>query len=498
MSTETPAYGVSSPRIAPESGDLDHEPTIAVPTRSGVNPELWARIWFVLAVGALAYFVQLSEAGRVAFAGSQSAYLVVAPILAGLVAAGYSHPPRGVIDAESDWIGAVLLAVGGFAALWLVQDRLPTMAALWHVDNLALLVWVAAAGMIVFSTRHILRMWNVWLLGAVLAPVMPFLLLTAQLGGSDTAIAMASAGLGAVAVFLAGRFVSMRPRLLATAADIALSTAAVLLLADATLYLRVLIAAGVVPLIVVLALHRFEYATRAEAVQSAGSTLPKTKPWSYVVVFAAAIALLVVHLPMQRPAPVEDVRSDWMVASALDPVESFPFITSFLGPDSSLTRYRSPGGSGEYQTVVDVMSSPNLARLQDFSDAVWYPSATPVNYTAYTAGDDLPADTRTAHSDADSATDEESAHWNAVTWLWRSGNVFQRVTVITSQTRSIPPPAPRALNFTNSLIEPALWVTRQQPSESGVVDPIVSASTEVVVNRLLSAGALHSAGVAGP
>lgn len=450
--------------------------------------EIWTRIWFVLAIGTLAYFVPLSEIGRAAFAGSQSAYLVVAPVLAGLVASGYIRAPRGVGDAESDWIGAILVAAAGFAALWLIGSRLPTMAALWHIDNAGLLIWVAASGMVIFSARHMLRMWHIWVAGLLLAPVVPFMLLTAQFGGSDTAIAMTSAALGTFAVYLAARFADLRRRLLVTTANAVVAIAAVLVLAEVSLYLRVVVAAGVVPLITVLAAHRFARSSRRVEVPAVEATVPRRRPQSWVALAVAAVAMLWLHLPMTSPAPVEEVRSDWIAAATLDPVEEFGFITRFLGPDATLTRYRAPGGSGEYQTVVDVMSSPNLARLQDFSNAVWYPSSAPVNYAPYDAGPDSPAGIQTAHSDADAAETQGAHNWNAVTWVWRSGNTFQRVTVITSQARGVPAPAPRPLSVHNVVVEPALWMTRQQQLQVGVVDPIVLASTKVVVNRLLAAG----------
>jgi hypothetical protein len=148
--------------------------------------------------------------------------------------------------------------------------------------------------------------------------------------------------------------------------------------------------------------------------------------------------------------------------------------------------------------VVDVMTSPNLARLQDFSNAVWYPTTAPVNYASYESIPDSPAGIKVAHSDADAAKNQATANWNAVSWLWRSGEVYQQVTVITSQARGVPAPAPRALTFTNSLVEPALWLSRQQPSRQGAVDPIVAASTKVVVQRLISAGVPDSPGTLTP
>lgn len=497
MSTDTPAYSASSPRITAVSDDVDAAVNIAATARSRINPELWARAWFVLAMAALAYFVQLSEIGRAAFAGSQSVYLVVAPILIGLVAAGYVRAPRGVGDSESDWIGALLLGAAGFAALWLIESRLPTMAALWHIDNIGLLIWIAACGMVVFSARHILRMWTVWGAGLLLAPVMPFMLFTAHFGGSDTAIATTSALLGTLAVFLATRFAEMRWRLVSTAANLALSSGVVLLAAEAGLYVRVLLAAGAVPFLVVLAAHRLIRVDRVTDSPAVEATLPRRKFQSYVALVVAAVAMLWVHLPLTRPIPIQTVPSDWIATAALDPVEEFDFITRFLGPDATLTRYRPPGGAGEYQTVVDVMTSPDLARLEDFSNAVWYPSSAPVNYAPYDAGPGAPAGMQTAHSDADAAEINGAPNWNATTWIWQAGNAFQRVTVITSQTRGLFAPPPRPLSVYNVVVEPALWMSRQQQLQAGVVDPIVLASTNVVVQRLLSGGKSHAAADAG-
>lgn len=486
MSIDLPLYRADSTPAGTGNVDMDQFEYAVKSTRSGINPELWARIWFVLFVGVLAYFVQLSEVGRTAFAGSQSAYLVVAPVLAGLVAAGYSRPPRGVIDSESDWIAAALLCIGGFAAVVLIERRLPALAALWHVDNIGLLIWVAACGMVVFSARHVLRMWNVWVLGLLLAPVMPFMLVTAQLGGSDTAVAMVSALIGSLAVLLATRFVSIGVRLLSTLVNLGLSCGAVLLLADFSLYVRVLLAAGAVPVVVVLALHRLVWLRRDQHSPALTSPLPVCRPQSYAVLVVAAIVMLCMQLPMTRPAPVEQVNADWLQNSGLEPAEDFPFITRFLGSDSSLVRYRVPSASDTYETVVDVMTSPDLARLQDFSHAVWYPAQVPINYAPFDAGVDAPAGIKSAHSDADSATTMDATNWDAVTWVWQSGEEFQQVTVLTSQSRDQAAPAPQPLTLRTAFLEPTLWTLRQQPSETGAVSPMARTNTESVVRRLLA------------
>ena len=485
MSIDLPLYRPDPADAGSGRVDMAEFEHAVLPTRSRVNPELWARIWFVLFVTALAYFVHLAEVGRAAAGGSQTAYLVVAPVLAGLVAAGYSRAPRGVIDAESDWIAAALLCIGGFAAIILVQHRLPTLAAQWHLDNIGLLVWVAACGTVVFSARHVLRMWNVWILGLVLGPVMPFMMATAHFGGSDSAIAMVSAAIGTIAVFLAARFVSLRTRLLSTLVNLAGSTAAVLLLDGIGLYGTVLVAAGALPAVVILALHRITWVRSDPDTVTSPTPLPSCRPQSYAVLVVAAIVMLCIQLPLSRPEPVSDAAPGWVDNSGLVRSESFDFITRFLGPDASLVRYRVTAQPQAYETVVDVMTSPDLGRLQDFSDAVWYPSAVPVNYAPFDAGAGAPAGIASAHSDADAATTSDTPNWDAVTWIWRSGDVYQRVTVLTSQTRNMPAPAPQPLSVRSVLVDPALWTLRQQPSDPGAVSPLARAGTEAVVDLVL-------------
>lgn len=378
-----------------------------LPTRSRVNPELWARIWFILFVTAVAYFVHLAELGRTAAGGSQAAYLVVAPVLAGLVAAGYSRAPRGVIDAESDWIAAALLCIGGFAAIILIQHRLPTMAALWHLDNLGLLVWVAACGTVVFSARHVLRMWNVWILGLVLAPAMPFMLVTAQFGGSDTAIAMVSAAIGTIAVYLASRFVSLRVRLAVTLANMVASTATVLLLGGVGLYVTVLIAAGAVPVVVVLALHRITWVRSDPDIATSPLPLPSCRPQSYAVLVVAALVMLCIQLPLSRPEPVADAAPGWVDSSGLTDGElrvhhPLPGARRQPGPLSGDRPIRCLRHRGRRDDLTRSGSSAGLFGRGLVSSAV------PVNYAPFDAGADAPAGIKSAHSDADAATTSDT------------------------------------------------------------------------------------------
>lgn len=84
--------------------------------------------------------------------------------------------------------------------------------------------------------------------------------------------------------------------------------------------------------------------------------------------------------------------------------------------------------------AVDVLSTPSEAVLDDLADVVWYPTARPVSYRAVTASTAIPAGTRAIHSDADAAADARGVDWYALTWTQRAGSLFQRVTVIVSQS----------------------------------------------------------------
>jgi hypothetical protein len=185
----------------------------------------------------------------------------------------------------------------------------------------------------------------------------------------------------------------------------------------------------------------------------------------------------------ERPGLVAD--RDWPARANLQRIAVFPFITRFLGPGATLTRYTPEGGSG---VVIDVLTAPNLARLNDYDDAVWYPSSTPVTFVAADLGASVPA--KAAHSDPDSATADLAEQWYALTWLWQTSDDFQRVTVLVSQDldSGVLPPAPQPITWSNALLGPMLWLTRQQPAPTGVVSKRVSRAAAETARYVLRAG----------
>ncbi|BBY80580.1 hypothetical protein H7I53_11465 [Mycolicibacterium pulveris] len=465
------------------------QPGVEVPHRRPLIAELpfAARIGIAAALGLLGYFGVFGHAIADAAAGSRATPLVVVPLLMVLIATGYRRPSRGVGDSESDWIIAAFVGVASFTAIYLLTQRMPTLSSLWHLQSLGFVVWFACLLAVLLGARHVVRMWKLWVFAVCCATPLPFLLAASALGGSDDAVALLAAGVGAVAVFLASETVRWGPRLLATAGCFVLAAVVVVSLDAYTgLFAAVIVGGGILPVATVVVLHRATATTGDEADPSA-PRLPRLSPVSVAVLAVIAIALAVVNYPAARPADVPVVTADWAARAGLGAPTVYPFITRTLGADATLVRYSLPGAAGKPAAAVDVMSSPNRAALDDLTGAVWYPSASPVEYRPAPTAADAPPGARVVHSNADAATYGDDQHWYAVTWDWHAASAYQRVTVIVSQAfdgRDMPP-APAPLSLVDTSVRPALWTTRQQPHVDGEVDPAVINRADRLTRQLV-------------
>jgi hypothetical protein len=203
------------------------------------------------------------------------------------------------------------------------------------------------------------------------------------------------------------------------------------------------------------------------------------------VLAVLAAAMLISSPPVSSEYPTVAADRGWIAQLDLRPVREFSFISRFLGPGATLTRYTMDGNPA---VAVDVIAAPNLARLNDYADTVWYPSSTPVNFQSVDLGEPIIA--RSAQSDPDSAAANPSEQWYALTWLWRTTGDFQRVTVVVNQDLAIgtPPPPAVPITWKNSLLQPMLWLTRQQPAPTGVIPKQVSRTATAVAEQILTAG----------
>lgn len=448
---------------------------------------VWPRIGGLLVIVGIGFALMVTHAIDGATAGSYTAYLLVAPILGALIASGI-RPSPGVGDAEFDWMVAILLCAAGLLSLRMLSARLPALSGLWNWHHFTPVIWVMTVGTVLFSARHVLRLWRAWGFALLCAPAMPFLLVTAKLGGTEDDAVMVAAAVGSLAVYLATSTFGLAHRFLAAAVTMAVAVGLDHLVGFEHLLPRTLLVAGAVPVLSVAAVR---YAAHVRVAASMAAHPAKGNAKFPHVGGKGLSALIVLAAAMQVSAPPAGseparVTADrgWINALNLRPTAEFDFIRRFLGPEATLTRYAL---DGEPAVAIDVISTPNLARLNDYKDAVWYPSATPVSYRP--GGIVGPVEVRTAQSDPDSATSSVAYQWYALTWLWQTGQDYQRVTVVVNQDlRSDTTPAPEPITWTNSLLEPVLWLSRQQPVPTGVAPKRVSRTAALVAERILAAG----------
>lgn len=440
----------------------------------------------LVAFGSIFYQTALSIAG-----GSQLAYLAVLPVLLGMIAAGCSAPPRGVGDAEADWILAGVLGGLGLLTRFLMEYRFPTLSGLWRLPLIGAVIWVTIAATILFGIRRVANKWPVWLFALATVTPLPYLMATAWLGGSTVAASTVAALLGAIAVFLAGRQRPTPWRLAATAACLLLGAISAVTLAGWPLLVPVTVSGGLVPVVVFTLLTGFTSGRTWEPL-SEPTPLPRRSPLSIALLCALTVLLLVLNTPRwTAPPPPPQAQPDWQGRLGLVQADQFGFVRRYLGPDASFARYTVPARDGYSEAAVDVITADNLERLRTYRDVVWYPVSVMPNYTGIDVGNPVVTDAREAASDSSAATDATAKQWYTVTWLWRTGDKYQQVLVVLNQdpTSKAAPPVPEPLSLHDTMAAPALWLTRQQANPSGEVDPAVSQRANEIVSAILRAGA---------
>lgn len=471
--------------------DTRHEARVSV---RRLSHPFWWRVAILCALFLGAFGVQFARIVSDSVAGSRMGYLAVAPFLVALSTSGYRTVPRGVGDNESDWIVAALTGLAGLTAITMITARFPTLAGLWRLDLVAALVWVVCAGMVVFSVRHVLRMWPAWLLAFVGALTVPYLLATAWLGGSDVAVVTVGAGFGAYAVWLAGRPARRRLRTAATMLCLVAGiVAAVLLTGPLGLLPSLAVSAVVVPVLATVGLNYLADVTGLNRWPSIGTRFNPLAARTLTTLGLIALALSATQFAAAQPSATPKASADWAALSGLgSPAEEFGFITRFLGPDSRFVRYEVPATGSGPSAAVDVISAQSLAALDDYSDVVWYPSRVPLNYRPADAAPDrpMPQGARVIHTNADTSTSPSAQNWYAITWTWRTPAEYQRVTVIVDQSveQAGTPADPQPLSVKNTVIDPMLWIARQQPEASGKVDESVTDRAAAIVATLIAAG----------
>ena len=454
-----------------------------------VSLGFWTRVGVVLGLTAVTHMGTVVRIVTESGSGSTGAFELVVPVLAMLIVSGHQRAPRGVGDTEADWIIATLVGVVGLGALYFLGTRVPTVAGLWHVDELSMIVWSMCTAIVLFGARHALSMWELWLLLVISASPIPYRQLVAVLGGSEPAALAVVGGLGTAAVAVAHRTFPVRWRICVPVINLVVGAVVIAVLsAVAGAVLMTFAVGALVPVLVTVVAHHLARVT-AVAPPRGRLELPTCSPksLSFLIVLSGVVALLAPSV--QPPASPPSADGQWVKRAAVSDAAVLPFAKQFLGDKADGTRYRLPSSAVQPAAAIDVLTTPNLATLRDYFDVVWYPSSAPVDYAP--AADDmkLPRGARVVHSEAGSAHTSASADWYAITWIWRTATDYQQVTVVVNQDASSaePPLLPQPLSVGKTLIAPALWIARQQPQLHGPVNDEVTARAVDIAHRLMVA-----------
>ncbi len=438
----------------------------------------------LIAYGSVIYDVALSIGG-----GSRTAYLMVIPVLLVMIASGCTDPPRGVADHETDWILSALLGGLALFACFLTANRFPTLAGLWHIRLIAAVIWVACAASIIFGVRRVAQMWPLWLFAIATVTPLPYVLMTAALGGTAAASSAVAAVIGAVAVFCAGRRSPLRWRVVAAAAAALVGVGTAAGLATPSLSLSVTISAGLIPLMSFLVLQRFTASEHREPSRDPPH-LPRRSLLSFAALGAVAVVQLVLNTSSSSAeAAPGTVAANWTARAGLSASEQFAFIHRYLGPDSTFARYPAPSRTGYPDAAVDVITADNLEALRTYRYVIWYPAKVLPNYRPVDLGNPPVRGALVAATDSAAADDPDVSDWYALTWLWHNGTKFQQVFVIVNQAASEanPPPQPTPPSLARTVAAQALWVARQQADPSPEVDPVVITRARQLAHDLVTA-----------
>ncbi len=426
--------------------------------------------------------------------GSPCAYLAVVPVLSAIIAVGYRVPPRGVGDPESDWILAAMVGGLGLFLRHLMSNRFPTLSGLWQLPLVGAVLWAACLAAVLFGVRRVMQTWPLWFFLLAVATPLPYLLLTAAAGGGTVVAAAATGLLGAVAVVIAGTLSPLWWRLGVGGACWALSVGVGVAAAGAGLdrlpqhgLILALATGAVIPLAGFLVLQG--NATATDPLRKA--IWPRRSPLSLIALVVGAVVVFALNVPYvsAEPAPAR-ADGDWAQRLDLPEKQHFSFIERYLGTDASFVRLAVPSLPGHPEAAVDIITVDNRAALSTYRDAIWYPATVPPNYQPVDLGNAAIADGRAASTDSLQATDGTALDWYILTWLWQAGPRFQQVFIVVNQTWTSrdAPPAPARLSLRATVIGPALWLMRQQPSPSTDVDPLVRSRAEQIAGDIIAAG----------
>lgn len=295
-------------------------------------------------------------------------YLLVVPVWCLLVAWGQRHQAKRTLDIhdrQTDWLIAVIVALVSALVMHGMERRLDDVALLWRLDLFAMLCWLWVCVVVLYGLRAALGFYRVWGMAILCCPALHTLVSQRISHGSP---AVTDGLLAAAAAYLAAD--GRRRRTVAGAA-----TLVICLMVHAALPGRpavFLVFAAVVPIVALAASNRFidgRPAAGQDAHSSAGAHLGDRKRSAFRLLSLAALGVVVgsaVYMPPGFPTAAAGPMSitqpllgaGWTVKYT----DEYSWVSRYLGPSATLTRYTEVGGS-DTTAVVDVVRNAQTATL---------------------------------------------------------------------------------------------------------------------------------------
>lgn len=436
------------------------------------------RIALIAVTTAIAFAPAVWTNVRTIIDGSPTAYLLLAPFWALIVAYSVVYEPRRreINDAEFDMILTVLImSVASFSAN-LALPRIPAAAAFWHAELVLPMIWILGLSVASFGVRRAFRAYPAWLFVAACFPP-NVLIIGGLLGGSTVAFGLLTVCFAVAAITIALRRSNLKwfmPPILLTAGSIG-----VLALEGARPAVVYLVPAGVLTLIGAFLVRTSHQPFRL--------TLPHR---SLAFASATVVATVIAVFAAPQPAPyiaasdLIQVQPDWLSQlPQADVTVSGPTTYDWgprvLGEGGSAQRFRlEHDGMTAY---LDVFSTRDLGRFASTRIGVWYGAAPPAHVEANFHSNGSVMQTFTSLDNRmGTIKSPDDPVWAARGWYWRYGGgrdtVYQSVYLLTSRDADAPDtvPTPEPPGFLQTVILPIAWLIRAQ-SNSTEIAPYLSA-----------------------
>ncbi len=407
--------------------------------------------------------------------GSPTAYLLFIPLWGLLIALGLDTTRRGREIGDSEFDRILVVVVGGALGLTavLVIPRIPAVAAFWHADLLPMLIWVFAASIVFFGIRRVVRDYLVWAFLLICFPP-NFLLLGQMLGGSTTAVASLTVGLGLIVTYMSLR---RRPRVavITVAAAALVGFVLVPVLSDTPALAFTVPAAAVTAMAVVVRLRLGRLGGNTSATLPKQSVLTLASGW----IVAALILALTPHAP-NSPVPVATppVAENWLsemrtLGIGITEPHVFDWGPRAMGSNGDVRRYRITAGmtgpdSRPLSTAyLDVYSTTDLGRFASYRRGLWYETVPPATITATPAsGGDRHIEIGSIANTPESVRTSADALWTGRFWGWRAptpaGDRYFAFYLMAARDQSGPADVvePRLPSYATTVAEPVGWLIR--------------------------------------